>query len=469
MKIYLPLFAMFFACMGCHRSEFPVPASTPQELIVRAIARTSFPNFQVLVHPQPSDCRPMLQSAIDSCSITGGGHVVVADGDYLLCGPLHLKSNVDLHLDEGAVLRFSGKSQDFLPVVMTRFEGTELYGHSPMIYASHQQNIAITGRGTIDAQACVEMAEWGKVEKILADGASVSKETPDVQRLRTMGEQLIPVQERQFGDGTFLRPACIETYGCSRVLIEEVTIKDSPFWTIHPLYCDNVIVRGVTIDSHNPNNDGCDPESSSNVLIENCLFRCGDDAVAIKSGRDADGRRVGRPSENIVIRNCTFNSECNGLCIGSEMSGGVQNVYMSNVAIGSVKNALYFKSNLDRGGYIRNVHVDSITVSHVQGAVLRFETNYFGYRGGQSPAQYQDFFISNVHALESEHYAIYYDGNQQRPICNVTLTDFIVDRAPRPYYVRFADNCTFVRCWVNGDSISQHPVLSEERQSCDVW
>lgn len=256
---------------------------------------------------------------------------------------------------------------------------------------------------------------------------------------------------------------------CSQVLIEGITLKNSPFWCIHPLYCEDVTVRNVIIDSHFPNNDGCDPESSKRVLIENCRFQTGDDAVAIKSGRDADGRRVGIPSENIVIKDCSFRSKCNGLCIGSEMSGGVRNVFMRNIDIGNVKNALLFKSNLDRGGYIENVFVENVSIDSVAGAVLRFETNYFGYRGGNFPARYSDFVINNVSAKSSQAYAIYYDGNEAEPIRNISVTGFSVDKALHPHYLYKTRNCTFTDCSVNGKGIDKSPAEDTERRSCDVW
>lgn len=457
-----------------------VSCTQPQELsvpdqIVANIATTSFPDRTLTVRLDTmSSMLPTLQQAIDSCSLLGGGHVVVQAGEYPLNGSLWLKSNVDLHLLEGAVLRFSGRADDFLPVVPTRFEGTELFGHSPMLYAYHQHNVAVTGSGVIDAQAGIEMAAWGRVAGSDADnplhgapGDLVEK--PYVLQLRQMGEELTPVTERIFGQGTKLRPACVEFYGCSRVLVEGVTIQNSPFWTIHPLYSDNVIVRGVIIDSHFPNNDGCDPESSSNILIEHCTFRCGDDAVAIKSGRDADGRRVGRPSQNIVIRHCTFRSECNGLCIGSEMSGGVQNVWMDDVRIGTVKNALYFKSNSDRGGFIRDIHVSNVSIERAYGAILRFETNYFGYRGGNYPACYEDFSISHVHADAADAYAIYYDGNEQQPIRRVSVDDFHVGAAAHPYYLYHTQDCTFTNSTVAGQPIPESPQPCSVHQSCDVW
>lgn len=440
-------------------SEKYVSSENASETIISNIAQTSFPDFivNVCVPFDSLKALAILQEAIDYCSLNGGGSVVVEKGLYCLNGPLVLKSDVNLHLEEGAYLKFSGKSSDFLPVVHTRWEGTELYGHSPMIYAYHANNIAITGKGTIDAQGGIEFAKWAAIE---AD---------DRDRLREMGDKLVPVRERVFGEGTVLRPSCIQPFGCSRILIEGITVKDSPFWTIHPVYCDNVIVRGVTIDSHFPNNDGCDPESTYNVLIENCTFRTGDDAIAIKAGRDTDGRNIGRASRNIVIRNCKFYSECNGLCIGSEMSGGVSDVYMSNIEIGTVKNALYFKSNKDRGGYIRNVYVDSIKIERTKGAILRFETNYFGYRGGNYEALYEDFIIKNVHAGISDNYAFFMDGNESKKIDDIHIENFHVDKAKYPYYFKNVNDVSLTNSSVNGETMPLHPVEAENVVALDVY
>jgi hypothetical protein len=248
-----------------------------------------------------------------------------------------------------------------------------------------------------------------------------------------------------------------------------VTVRNSPFWTIHPVYCDGVIVRGVTIDSHFPNNDGCDPESTTNVLIEDCTFRTGDDAIAIKAGRDADGRRVGRPSGNIVIRRCRFYSECNGLCIGSEMSGGVEGVYMHDIEIGTVKNAIYFKSNRDRGGYIRRVRVRDITVRRTYGAILRFETNYFGYRGGLNNTLYEDFDIEGVRAGSSDRYAFYMDGYEEQPIRNIRVRDFHVDSATHAAYFRCVQDVTLQDVTVAGDTLPTVPVEAPERLLLDTY
>lgn len=420
--------------------------------------------------------RSDIQARIDECSRNGGGTLDFLPGTYRLDGPLELKSGVRLHLADGAVLLFSSNPDDYLPVVATRWEGTELYGRSSMIHADGQHDIAVTGEGkaVVDAGGS-EMARWGMpggdpdfVENTHGTHGE-TPETADVERLRKMGDELVPVSGRVFGEGTKLRPCAMEFRACSRVLVEGITLKNSPFWCIHPLYCEDVTVRGVTIESHFPNNDGCDPESSRRVLVENCTFLTGDDAIAIKSGRDADGRRVGRPSEDIVIRNCRFFSKCNGLCIGSEMSGGVKGVYMTGIEIGDVKNALLFKSNLDRGGYIEDVYIDSVSIGNVAGAVLRFETNYFGYRGGNLPARYSGFNINNVSAKSSAAYAIYFDGNEAEPIRNITVNNFTVDEAPRPYYLFHTRDCRFNGCKVGGKKLPVTLPESESRQQCDVW
>ncbi|MCI6503624.1 MAG: family 43 glycosylhydrolase [Prevotella sp.] len=444
-------------------------------LIAGSVRKPSIPKGTFTLTSERGD-RQHLQGLIDSVSAQGGGTVTVMAGEYLMDGPLEMKSGVRLHLKDGALLRFTSEPDAYLPVVLTRWEGTELYGRSSMIHAYGQHDIAVTGEGTatIDCGGGT-MARWGmpmgveNFEENIHGTHGETPEMPDVNRLRQMGDDLTPVAERVFGKGTKLRPCGIEFNACEKVKIEGITLKNSPFWCIHPLYCEDVTVRNVTIDSHFPNNDGCDPESSRRVLIENCTFRTGDDAVAIKAGRDADGRRVARPSEDIVIRHCRFYSKCNGLCIGSEMSGGVRGVYMTDIEVGDVKNALLFKSNLDRGGYIENVYVDSISIGNVAGAVLRFETNYFGYRGGNFPARYSDFRISNVCARSSAAYAIYFDGNAAEPISDITVSNFTVTTAPHPHYLFHTRRCTFNGCTVGGRNLPSVLPESKERQQCDVW
>ena len=414
------------------------------EQIISNIARTSFPHKKIKVicpdsaSNQKGHSRQLIQRAIDSCSLAGGGHVIISKGIYYLKGNLVLKSDVNLHLEKDAYLLFSGKADDFLPEVWTRWEGTELYGHSPMIYAKHATNIAITGQGTIDAQGGREFASWSQIE------------VSDRNRLRKMGEKLIPVTERIFGKGTILRPSCIQFMGCSRILVEGITIKNSPFWTIHPVYCDNVIVRSITIDSHYPNNDGCDPESTSNVLIEKCIFRTGDDAIAIKAGRDADGREIGRPSKNIVIRNCLFQSECNGLCIGSEMSGGVRRVTISNCVFDGTDSGIRLKSSRGRGGVVEELRVDNIVMKNIQRNAFIFDLFYDKESKVEPVSErtpvFRNIHLSNITGSDIKQIG-YIKGIEEMPVQGLSFSNinmkaevgFIVDIAED---IRF-DNVDF--------------------------
>src|ERR1035437_7037934 len=258
------------------------------------------------------DASEAIAKAIDACTKDGGGRVLVPRGDFLT-GPVHLKSHVNLHLDEGSTLLFSNDPKRYLPVVYTRFEGTECMNFSPLIYAFEQTGIAVTGTGMLDGQA--DETHWWDWK---SRGSS--------EKLVAMGEKDVPVAQRVFGEGEFLRPNFFQPYRCTNVLIEGVSIRNSPMWELNPVLCENVTVRGVKIDSHGPNNDGCDPECCKNVLIEQCVFSTGDDCIAIKSGRNRDGRRVNRPSENIIVRDCSMKDGHGGVSLGSECSGGIRNI-----------------------------------------------------------------------------------------------------------------------------------------------
>jgi polygalacturonase len=320
-----------------------------------------------------ADCTDSLSQAIAACHAAGGGRVVVPGGVWLT-GAIHLKSNVNLHLAEGATLRFSPEPAKYLPLVLTRFEGIECLNYSPLIYAFEQENVAITGQGTLDGSATWE-TWWAWNDK--SKGVP-TKQVAARKKLDQQGTDGVPVQERVFGEGSYLRPNFIQPYRCRNVLIEGVTIINSPMWEIHPVLCTNVTVRGVTVRSLGTNNDGCDPESCRDVLIEDCLFETGDDCIAIKSGRNNDGRRVGVASENIVIRRCTMKDGHGGVTMGSEISGGVRNVFVSDCAMDSphLDRAIRFKSNAVRGGVMENIHVRGVKIGRVAGAVLSIEFDY---------------------------------------------------------------------------------------------
>jgi polygalacturonase len=320
-----------------------------------------------------TDATAAIAAAIEACHRDGGGRVVVPAGTFST-GAIHLRSNVNLHVSEGATLLFSTDPAQYLPVVLTRFEGAECMNYSPLIYARDCENIAVTGQGILDGGATWET--WW---------SWVGPSSPDAQALQQMAEDGVPVQDRVFGAGHFLRAAFIETQSCRNVLIEDVTILRSPFWEIHPVLSRNITVRGVHIDSRGPNNDGIDPESSQYVVIQDCTLDCGDDCIAIKSGRGADGLRVNAPSENILIENCTLNIRYGAITIGSEMTGGVRNVFVRNCTIGSpnLYFGLYIKTNSVRGGYAENIYLDNLQISNLTKEVV--SCNFYRSEGDTGP------------------------------------------------------------------------------------
>jgi unsaturated rhamnogalacturonyl hydrolase len=328
-----------------------------------------------------TDSTEAIGKAIEACAKAGGGRVIVPAGEFLT-GPIHLKSNVEFHLEDGATLKFKTEPKAYLPSVLTRFEGMECYNYSPLIYACEQENVAVTGKGVLDGQASDQNWWLRKGKKGTGDKpAQTQKAARD--RLIKMVDQNVPVEQRQFGEGDFLRPSFIETYRCRNVLLEGVRVRNSPMWELHPALCTNVIVRGIDILSHGPNNDGCDPECCRDVLIEDCVFDTGDDCIAIKSGRNNDGRRVGLPSENLIIRHCTMKDGHGGVVIGSEVSGGCRNVFAEDCKMDSPRldRALRLKSNAVRGGTIENIFMRNVAVGRLADAVLQID---FVYEEGAS-------------------------------------------------------------------------------------
>jgi unsaturated rhamnogalacturonyl hydrolase len=394
------------------RSNQRVRANVPRravgwETVPSILARIRPPKFPARDFPITDfgarkggdfDNTEAIRKAIEVCNRAGGGRVVVPAGVFLT-GAVHLKSNVNLHVSEGATLKFSTDPAKYLPVVFTRWEGTELMNYSPFIYAFEQQNIAITGKGTLDGGASDD--NWWKWAR--RQGSTPSPASADVRRLREMGNSGVPVRERIFGQGHFLRPPFIEPYRSRNILIEDVTIINSPFWEVHPVLSQNITVRGLNIKSHGPNNDGCDPESSKDVLIENCIFDTGDDCIAIKSGRDDDGRRVGVASENIIVRNCTMKDGHGGVVIGSEISGDCRNVFVEDCKMDSpnLDRALRFKSNAIRGGVLENVFMRNVEVGRVAEAVLTIDLLYdTGDKGPYKPIV-RNVLIENVTSRSS--------------------------------------------------------------------
>jgi polygalacturonase len=374
-----------------------------------------------------TDCTAAVGRAVAACHAAGGGRVVVKEGTYLT-GPIHLASRMNLYVAEGATLRFSRDTKAYLPAVLTRFEGTELMGYSPLIYALDAVDVAITGGGTLDGQADDEHWWPWKGSKEHGWKAGGPTQKPSVDRLREMAEQGIPVAQRVFGEGDYMRPAFIEPYRCRNVLIEGVTIKASPMWEIHPVQCTNVTVRGVTITTHGPNNDGCDPESCRDVLIEHCVFDTGDDCIAIKSGRNADGRRLHVPSENIIVRNCEMRDGHGGVSIGSEVSGDCRHVYVERCRMDSPRldRALRLKTNAMRGGIIEHIYMRDVTVGQLADAVLQVDFLYEEGADGPFAPVVRDVELRRVTSQKSN-YVLYLRGYDKSVIDDIRLIDCHLD------------------------------------------
>lgn len=365
--------------------------------ILSRIKAPAFPNrdFKITDYGAVADGKmdntEAIRKAIAACNAAGGGRVVVPPG-VTLTGAIHLKSNVNLHVSEGATLKFIPDPAKYLPVVLTRFEGTECMNYSPLIYAYEQQNIAITGKGVLDGSASAE--NWWAWKRTGNDA---------VRRLLEFNDKGTPVAERVFGEGYKLRTNFIQPYRSRNILIEGVTINNSPMWEIHPVLCTNVTVRSVTVVTHGPNNDGCNPESSKDVLIEDCVFDTGDDCIAIKSGRNNDGRRIGAPSENIIVRNSTMKDGHGGVVMGSEISGGVRNVFVENCKMDSLnlERALRFKSNALRGGVVENIFMRNVEVGRVAEAILTVDFLYETGPNGPHKPVVRNVTIENVRSASS--------------------------------------------------------------------
>lgn len=372
--------------------------------------------------------------AISAAHAAGAGVVVVPPGDWPT-GAIHLRSNVALHVEEGATLHFSDDPDDYLPAVQTSWEGIECFNYSPLIYAFDCTNVAITGHGTLRPRLD-RWSEWYARPKPHMDA---------LVRLYDMAYRDVPVARRQMAVGeNHLRPQCIQFNRCRNVLVQDVSIEGSPFWTIHPLLCRDVTIRGVKIRAHGHNNDGVDPEMSQNVLIEDCVFDQGDDAISVKSGRDMDAWRLAAPCRNVVVRNCQILNGHQLMAIGSELSAGIENVFVDNCHFtGSGKgadgwavpidNLLFVKTNERRGGFVRNIHMSNVSATTIAGSVLAVETDVLYQWKTLLPTYVRKLtpiegvFVSNVRVAQAAHIASI-EGEAELPVRNVSLRNVEVDK-----------------------------------------
>ena len=378
--------------------------------------------------PGSTDCHAAIAAAIAACHKAGGGRVLIPKGNWYVAGPIVLRSNVNVHLQKGAHIYFSSNPADYAKygdfdcgakgkLVISRWQSNDCLNYSPMVYAYGQHNIALTG----DDWSCVLNGQggvpyeasgdnwwrWkGKNRAFMADGhamaesvlarteitpnannavslASVAPELPeslrqliqgdgdrwraDSQYLPALSEAGVPISRRVFGVGHYLRPPMIQLIGCTNVLLQGYEVNHAPFWQHHPVHCRNLVIRNVHASSKGPNSDGFDPEACDHVLVEGCTFNTGDDCIAIKAGKDTDTQYG--PSQNIVIQDCIMQSGHGAVTLGSEMAGGIQNVYAQNLVFENahwktdpLDIAIRLKTNMNRGGYLRNFFVRNIVI-----------------------------------------------------------------------------------------------------------
>lgn len=369
--------------------------------------------------------------AIEAIAQAGGGHVVVPAGRWLT-GPIHLRSNIDLHLAAGAVVVFSDVFEDYLPPVRVRVGGIDCFNYSPLIYARGCENIAVTGPGRLDGNAAAWWP-WKKQEK---------------SGLPALAAQGVPVEQRVFGTrAAAIRPSFVSFVDCRNVLLEGFTIGSGPNWTLHPVYCENVIVRRVTVETDGPNNDGLDPDSCRNVLVEYCTFATGDDCVVLKSGYNEDGWRVARPTENVVVRHCTSRRGHGGIVIGSEMSGDVRNVYAHDCDFAGTDRVLRIKSRPDRGGVVENVWVEAITARDLKYEVAIINLDYSADPSAvtrQRPPLIRNITVRRVAAAGAP-VAVRITGLPAAPIQNVVFEDCAIV-SQRGVLATHARGLAFRRC-----------------------
>lgn len=389
------------------------------------------------------------KQAIRDCHESGGGRVIVPEGTFLT-GAIHLKSNVNLHLADSARILFSRDTADYLPVVFSRWEGMELMNYSPFIYAYEQENIAITGHGTLDGNASNDYwwpwcgaGQYGWTE-------GMPDQTRDRDLLHELNRRQTRPESRIFGPGHYLRPQFIQPYKCKNVLISDVRLINSPMWNIHPVLCENVTIENVKVVSLGPNNDGCNPESCRNVLIKNCYFDTGDDCIAIKSGRNEDGRRINKPSENLIIEGCHMKEGHGGVVIGSEISGGARNIYALNLTMDSpdLDRVLRIKTSSKRGGVVENIFMKDVKVGTYKEAAVK--CNMFYEEAGDFMPVIRNVVVENLEVKDGGEYGVLVRAYEASPVENLKLINCRINGVEVPVKADHVRDMAFEDVIING-------------------
>ena len=390
--------ATIFLCFAYFYDDIQVKIK--KNIILQSITIPSFPNrtCDISDYGASNDLKTLntkaINDAIGDCAEHGGGTVYVPNGQWL-SGAIHFKSNINLHLEDGAEIIFSTKKEDYLPVVFSRYQGIELMNYSPLIYALNCKNIAITGKG-----------------KLIGNGVGFRNDNDlggnDVKRqtLLNMVNNNVPVEQRIFGNNSAgFPPSFIQFINCQDALIEDVYIENGPFWTVHPIYCDSFTIRNTNINTFKGNTDGIVIDSSRNVLVENNSIISDDDAIALKSGLERDGWMINKSTEQIIIRNNTVNNGHSGVAIGSEMSGSVRNIFIENNQFNSVDTGIRIKSLPGRGGVVEKIYIDHLNITDVNTAIyftMDYSPKFFSVI---TPLpEFREIFFSNLDVQNTDRF-----------------------------------------------------------------
>ncbi|MCM1356070.1 MAG: glycoside hydrolase family 28 protein [Staphylococcus sp.] len=417
------LIAIFLIALGLGATAQTQETKLPEFVnIVTAMQAPEFPTRELSITKtgakQGRVATTAIQKAIDRVAAQGGGRVTVPAGKWL-SGRLMLKSNVDLHIEEGATLEFTGEINDYLPTVASRYEGADVQSLGAMIYAYGQENIAVTGKGHLQGpdRDC-------EITKRMDTGLTVTAEKnieSGQARTATLEKIYMP---------TFIGPV-----NCRNILIEDVTLDGSIFWNIAPVYCENIIIRGVTVNSHgHPRTDGIDIDSSVNALIENTTLDCGDDCFTLKAGRGEEAVKLGRPTENVVIRNCRVKRGVGGITVGTETAGFIRNVYAENVVMENPRMPLYFKTRRPRGGGAENIWINNIHIDNANGPAIQMDMlgspSWLGALAERLPAQpvgtvtpvFRNIHVDNIE-VGTCRLLIQAKGLPEMPVENLSVTN----------------------------------------------
>lgn len=402
--------------------EMPIGASIPD----RAVSITDFG----AVEGGKVKNTKAFADAIDHLAARGGGRVEVPSGRWLT-GPIRLKSGIELHTQPDTEVLFSTEREDYLPAVPTLFEGVRCYSFSAQLYAHRCRDIAVTGGGTFNGQGFV----WWYLAVNRAG----------VEALYRAGEEQAPLESRVYADDRLmLRPGLLHFLDCENVTVDGPTFTMSPFWTVHPAWCRNVIVRNITVRNpwdHAPNTDACNLEGCVRGLVDGVYADTGDDAVCLKSGRDRDGREAGRPCENIVIRHVTADRCHGGVVIGSEMSGGVRNILVEDCEFRNSLIGIWIKTAHERGNVVENIEYHRIRIGSVRDEAVCITKGYYvdGNREGPQPhmPEIRHVLIGEL-CCDHAGTGVQIDGTAGYPVRDVRLRDFTC-RSDRNLEVRAVD------------------------------